>query len=277
MLACSTVVAAAPLSHLHFYCRLFIEKISKVKTPNQLSLQLQFVSASAFATSLCPRVGLKIAMNSFEELERMAINTTSDSQLDEDEPCEEDIARWQRLFSYAYSEAKEKIEKHRSDLARERVSKDLWTLLQPQFEGYDREAYEHSLTSISSLSFSKAHSDQESPQNLVSETYASFLFRMESPLEQADVILEALGSNSAPEFKHGWVEDGEASFCQVESAGKAAIEGWLSQQRSSHRPVFVRESLARKDLSGISIHPFLGIDATLPQHRLTTLKSIPKP
>ncbi|KAI4159519.1 MAG: hypothetical protein LQ342_006520 [Letrouitia transgressa] len=216
-------------------------------------------------------------MDPFEELERMAINATSDSQLDEDEPCAEDVSRWQRLFLYKYSEAKEKIEKHRSDLARERVSEDLWALLRPQFQGYDREAYEHKLTLMSSPSFSRMHSDQKSPKNSVSETHAFFLFRMEGPLEQANVIREALGSDSAPEFKHGWGEDGEASFCRVDSTGKAIIEQWLLQQRSSHRPIFVRESLGRKDLSGTSIYPFLGIDATLPQHRLIALKSAPEP
>ena len=216
-------------------------------------------------------------MDPFEELERMAINAASDGQLDEDGPCADSIARWQRLFSYAYSEAKEKIEKHRSDLARERVSEDLWALLRPQFEGYDREAYEHHLTLMSTQSLSRAHSVQKSPQNSVSETHASFLFKMEGPLAQANVVREALRSDSTPEFKHGWGEDGEATFCRVGSVGKAAVEAWLSQQRSNHRPTFVRESLARKDLNGTSIHPFLGIDATLPQHRLTTSESTPEP
>ena len=224
-----------------------------------------------------PQSGHNIAMDPSEELERMTINATSDSQLDEDGPCVDDIARWQHLFSYAYSEAKEKIENHRSDIARERVSEDLWALLRPQFEGYDREAYEHKLTLMSPPSFSRAHSDQKSLQNSASETHASFLFRMEGPLEQANVVREALGSDSGPEFKHGWGEDGEASFCRVDSAGKAAVDRWLSQQGSSYRPTFVRESLARKDLSGISIYPFLGIDATLPQHRLTTSKCTSEP
>ena len=216
-------------------------------------------------------------MDPFDELERMAINATSDSQLNEDGPCADDIARWQRLFSYGYSEAKEKIEKHRSDLARERVSEDLWTLLRPQFEGYDREAYEHKLTLMCPPSSIRAHSDRKFTQNSVSETHASFLFRMEGPLEQANVVREALESDSIPEFKHGRGEDGEANFCRVDGAGRAAVLQWLAQQRSSHRPTFVRESLARKDLSGNSIHPFLGIDATLPQHRLTTLKNTPEP
>ncbi|KAL9614575.1 MAG: hypothetical protein Q9167_000944 [Letrouitia subvulpina] len=214
-------------------------------------------------------------MDPFEELERMAVNATLDSQLGEDEPSRDDITRWQRLFSYEYGEAKEKIKKHRSDLARERISEDLWALLRPQFEGYDREAYEHKLTLISPLSISRVRSDQKLLQ--VSETHASFLFRMEGPLKQANAVWKALGSYLAPQFKHGWGEDGEASFCRVNSAGKAAIEQWLSQQKSNHRPIFVRESMARKDLSETSIYPFLGIDATLPQHRLTTLNSTPEP
>lgn len=130
---------------------------------------------------------------------------------------------------------------------------------------------------MSPVSFSKVHSDYKSPQNSVSETHACFLFKMEVPLIQANVVQEASSSDSAPEFKHGWGEDGEASFCRVDSAGKAAIERWLSRQGSSHRPNFVRESLARKDLSETSIYPFLGIDATLPQRRLMTPNSIPKP
>lgn len=216
-------------------------------------------------------------MDPFEELERMAVNATSDNQLEEGEPCAEDIARWQRLFSYTYGEAREKIEKHRSDLGRERMSKDLWALLRPQFEGYDREAYEHHLMLMSSPPSKRAHSDQKSSRMSKSETHGSFLFRMEGPLEQADVVREALGTESAPEFRQGWSEDGEAKFCRVDGAGKAAIERWLLQRGSSHRPTFVRESLARKALSEMSIHPFLGIDATLPQHRLTTLRCIPEP
>ena len=208
-------------------------------------------------------------MDPFKELERMAINATSDSQLDEDGPCVDDIERWQHLFSYAYDEAKEKIEKHRSNLARERISEDLWALLRPQFNGYNREAYEYNLTLM--------HSDRKSPYNLISETHASFLFKMEGPLEQVNVIWEALGSGSAPEFKHGWGEDGEANFCRVNGAGKAAVERWLSQRKKNYKPTFVLESLARKDLSRVSIHPFLGIDATLPQYRLKTFKSTPEP
>ena len=216
-------------------------------------------------------------MDPFEELERMAVNATSDGQLDNDGPCADDIARWQRLFSYTYGEAREKIEKHRSDLARERVSEDLWALLRPQFEGYDREAYEQHLILMSSRSFKLARSDQKPPQVPEFETHASFLFRMEGPLAQANVVREALGADLAPEVRRGFGEKGEASFCRVNSAGKAAVERWLWQQGSSHRPTFIRESLARKALSEISIHPFLGIDATLPQHRLTTLKSTPEP
>lgn len=210
-------------------------------------------------------------MADFEELQRTANNATSDSQFDEDGPCADDIARWKHLFSYTYDEVKEKIVNHRLNKARERVSKDQWTLLRSHFEGYNREAYEYSLTLRS------PPSDQESLQKPASGTHASFVFKMEGPLQQANVVRDALESDSAPEFKQGTCEDGEASFCWVDGAGKAAIDRWLLQRRIMYRPTFVREALARKNLSAISIYPFLGVDATLPQHRLATSECTPKP
>ena len=95
---------------------------------------------------------------------RMAINATLNCQLGEDGPGADDIIRWRRLFSYTYSEVKEKIEKHKLVLIYERVFEDLWALLLPQFKGYDREAYKHKLTLMAPpLSFSRVHPYQKSP------------------------------------------------------------------------------------------------------------------
>lgn len=65
-------------------------------------------------------------------------------------------------------------------------------------------------------------------------------------------------------------------FCRVDGHTKQSLESWLSQQKSPFKPLFVRVSKAKKDLAATSIHPTLGIESTLPQHRLSpSRKSIP--
>lgn len=83
-------------------------------------------------------------MDPFEELENMAANAAEEF---ESEPDEDEIARWQHLFSYTYSEALEQIMNQRNDYSRCKVSDRLWDLVKPQMEaqGYSREAYEHKL------------------------------------------------------------------------------------------------------------------------------------
>ncbi|WAO95829.1 Putative gamma-glutamylcyclotransferase [Fusarium falciforme] len=60
------------------------------------------------------------------------------------------------------------------------------------------------------------------------------------------------------------------SFCKVNGPEKPAIEIFLpeSKIRSTFCPTFIRISIARKELSMNSIYPTLGVDSTMPQHRL---------
>ena len=135
-------------------------------------------------------------MDPFEELERMALNAIDDaSRGKEEEPSHDQIANWQRLFHYSYSDAIDRIQQHRSDLARMRVSDEHWGLVQVEMEanGYDREAYEHKLQLGKTLPEpypAKApHGD--------SGTASSFIFKLEGPLSDPSVIQK---SNYFPEF-----------------------------------------------------------------------------
>ena len=74
--------------------------------------------------------------------------------------------------------------------------------------------------------------------------------------------------NELPEVLNGVGEEGDAKFCVVDSAAKCAIEGWLSREQISYRPIFIRLSKARKDFSYTSAYPTLEVDTTLPHHRL---------
>jgi hypothetical protein len=88
------------------------------------------------------------AMDLFEELEKMALNSLEEPEdKDRNEPSDEDIARWQHLFNYFRNDVSSRIEERRKDYSRNRVSNEHWEIVQSDMEaqGYDREAYEYSL------------------------------------------------------------------------------------------------------------------------------------
>jgi hypothetical protein len=119
-------------------------------------------------------------MDPFEELERMVLNAEEDDFSGE-EPSEDEIQQWQRLFHYSYADAIEHTKEQRSDLTRVRVSDEHWQLVRAKMEdrGYDREAYEHELGG-------KRPSKQVSgvPQGASpSDNDASFIFKMDGPLD----------------------------------------------------------------------------------------------
>jgi hypothetical protein len=57
------------------------------------------------------------------------------------------------------------------------------------------------------------------------------------------------------------------SFVTIDTTARDAIAVWLSKQRTSFAPTFVRVSKSGKDLSEHSMYPTLGVDTTLPQYR----------
>ena len=133
-------------------------------------------------------------MDPFEELERMALNAIDDASMSkEEEPSHDQIANWQRLFHYSYSDAIDRIQQHRSDLARMRVSDEHWGLVQVEMEanGYDREAYEHKLQLGQTLPEPRPAKDP----HVDSGTASSFIFKLEGPLSDPSVIQK---SNYSP-------------------------------------------------------------------------------
>ena len=212
-------------------------------------------------------------MDPFDEVERMALNAdTGDTSPSCDEPSSIDIQRWQNLFSYSHNEAVEKLKQHRADLSRPRISANLWASLQdlPEYKGFDAEAYEHKIQLLAKQPAKLTCQQSNNPSLPQTSTKpANYIFLMEGALTNPEDIKNALGSTTSPDIRNGVSEIGEAHFCRVDAAGKQLIESWLSQQRIAHRPTFIRESLAAKQLDPHSIYPTLGSDATLPQYRPT--------
>ena len=206
------------------------------------------------------------SMDIFDELEIMATNASEDFGV-EFEPDEDEIARWQILFAYTYSEALEQIRSQKNDYSRRKVSDDLWDLVQSQMEaqGYSREAYEHKLRTGG-----PSNDQQITTGDSTSQASTSYLILLKDVLSTPEKVQAAAELSEPPQAVQASSETtDDAVFCRIDGDIKQAIERWLSQQRSTFRPTFVRLSKARKSLAATSVHPTLGIESTLPQHRLS--------
>ena len=211
-------------------------------------------------------------MDLFEELESMAVNITDDCDA-ELEPSEEEITRWQQLFAYSETEAIDQIKSQKSDYSRSRVSNDHWDLVRSQKEaqGFSRAAYEHWIKTGRPSESSHGDSNANEPVDISgSRAQSSYLILLEGPLNTPERIQQAASLPEPPQAIQAASETGDAVFCRINGTSKQSIEDWLSQQKSAFRPTFVRLSKANKDLSADSIHPTLGLESTLPQHRLSS-------
>lgn len=209
-------------------------------------------------------------MDPFEELEPMAENARlEDAGTVDGEPSVEQVARWQKLFHYCETRAIREIKQHRADVNKIRVSNDLWSSVQAKMEGYDREAYEHEL-----MQGKGGEAESASPVALDSRSSdaVEFWFRlgnaaMGEPLNTPEEVQRIAGMSKAPGTSLGEGEDGQATFCTVDSAAKNRIEQFAKTTKPRFLPLFITRSLARKELRVGSAYPTLGLDTTLPQHR----------
>ena len=199
-----------------------------------------------------------------------ALNDMASNFIDTDEkfePGEDEIARWQKLFGYTYHEAAKHITDQRNDYSRIKVSDELWRSVKSEekAQGYSREAYEHKIKKYSRPTSS--HDQRSITSTFASRANLTYLVQLEGMLNTTKKIQVAAKLPDPPQSLPASSESGGSIFCRIDGNVKQAIEKWLLQQNSSFRATFVRISQARKDLAVTSMHPTLGIDSTLPQHR----------
>jgi hypothetical protein len=207
-------------------------------------------------------------MDTLAELEFMASNALVGNEC---VVSGEDVARWQHLFGFKEAEAIRHIEDHRNDYTRARVSEELWTTIRlaKEAEGFDRDAYEYS------LSLSHQQCLLPRPQQDASGT---FILRLEGPLNTAERIKTAAGLVKLPTIAAGVGESGmSTSFCEIDGRAKAKLLDWVSQHHVGFQPTIVRLAKAKKDLCADSFAPTLSLDATLPQNRLIDNLHTPLP
>ncbi|KAK3353324.1 hypothetical protein B0T25DRAFT_544246 [Lasiosphaeria hispida] len=216
-----------------------------------------------------------------DELESMA-QSAADHDAAPEEADEIGIQRWQKLFNCSYSEAAKKLQEHRAGICRNPVSDAHWELVRADKEaqGYDKEAYEYSCQLLVSQQSRRDSDHRIAATNAVSTS--TYLFKLEGPLHSISAIRAAgcLSDNDDGVSKLiACVDDSglPANFCIIEATTKHNILVWLSSEKSPFQPTFVRYSKADKALSSASHCPTLGVDTTLPQHRLTSSAALPSP
>ncbi|KAI1171450.1 hypothetical protein F4777DRAFT_52257 [Nemania sp. FL0916] len=200
-------------------------------------------------------------MDFLDELESLA--DAAMQQLEQ--PEHDDIKRWQNLFGFTYSQALKEILDHRLNLARPTVSESHWEMVRAEKEavGYNKEAYEFSST-FKAPSSSEAHAVDSNRR---------YLLRLEDPLDNLAAVKAAAQLNEDPQVYYGTDDDEKpATFCIVSAAAKTNILAYLSGIKSCFQPTFVPYSVASKELSLTSAYPTLGINATLPHHRPSSLE-----
>ena len=209
-----------------------------------------------------------LTMDILGVLESMAGNVSSES---DSTVSATDKARWQRLFGFSEAEATRQIQDYRSDYARARISDEIWATVQPskEAEGFDREAYEYLLAHRQALPITARPPPRD--------TSGTFIVHLTGPLSSAEVIKEAAALSSLPEIFTGTDESGiSASFCEIDGEARANLLEWKSQH-PGFDPTIVRLAKAKKDLCAYTLAPMLGVDATLPQHRLNDDSISPLP
>ncbi|KAI9669084.1 MAG: hypothetical protein M1831_000676 [Alyxoria varia] len=209
-------------------------------------------------------------MDFLTELENMA-STAQVCIAEEEEPSTPTIEKWQNLFSYTADEAVSKIKAQRADVNRLRVSDDHWELVRDQksAEGYDREAYEHALSRKPTRSTPTTATAQH---HTAQSQRMRYLFKLGGPVDTPEKVREVLGKEDTLLVRTG-LNDNEddpttSQFCELRASEKDKVLDHLS--KFQYTPTLVPLRVAAKDLSSRSIHPTLGLDSTLPQHRLSS-------
>ncbi|KAJ3456644.1 hypothetical protein MRS44_016667 [Fusarium solani] len=200
-------------------------------------------------------------MDVLHELEEMAnaVSLADSNKIDNNT-----VYRWQSLFGYSESEARDKIKEYRLSSHDFIVSDSHWDMIrdQKQQEGFDRESYEYSCTVAARKPCHPSTLTQKQKQRFQTST---FLAANMSSIQETMMASDSSGQSS--------------SFCKVNGLEKLAIETILSKSKIylASCPTFIRISVARKELSANSIYPTLGVDSTMPQHRLGNQNDSPQP
>lgn len=143
-----------------------------------------------------------------QELEALAGNAYTAPSNNGAEPISTTLTRWQHLFALSPNEAIARLQAHRNNLTRPRISAAHWEMLRAEKEaaGYDREAYEYELE----LQRRKAALPDAVPS--AEGSGVTYLVELTGSLETAEEVRQAAGMAEMPDVVRGaWEQCGGAA------------------------------------------------------------------
>jgi len=204
-------------------------------------------------------------MEFLSELEGMALNTMD---FVDETVAADDIRRWGKVFGLSLEEAESQISVYRSDFGRKGVSDEHWDLvfLEMENQGHNRESYEYSLAHIKPTT--QSHLKRQSPNS-------RFILRLEGPVNTPESVQEYAGLIIKPNILFD--DETQSRFVVLTACEREKLETAVSAHYKSFRPLFIKISMANKELLTYSVAPKLGFDTTLPHHRPTLAAANLKP
>ncbi|KAI1393183.1 uncharacterized protein F4822DRAFT_383787 [Hypoxylon trugodes] len=186
------------------------------------------------------------------------------------------IGRWQHLFGYTHDEAVLRIHQHRTDFTdgtRMRVTESHWRKVRAKKEvaGHDWESFEHECNVRARTAGPSSQRFPKKKEKPIDPDVTYFL-KIEWPFTSVEQVQEVAGLSKPPLRLDGNDDEGEpTTFCGIDDAAKDKVLAWLERRGYFFEPMLIPYSLAKKNLSSTSVYPTLGVDTTLPQHRLNSL------
>ena len=171
-----------------------------------------------------------------QELEALAGNAYNDTDV-RPEPIKDTISRWCKLFNLSNDDAINRVQEHRSNLTRTRVSDEHWELLRSEKEpqGYDREAYEYELE----LQMKKAALPDLLPA--AEDSSVTYLVEMKGPLDDPEKVQRAARMEYEPSVVSGRsLEQGHPVWlCCIDGAAKNALLRWAADGGGGLEPTIL--------------------------------------
>lgn len=198
-------------------------------------------------------------MDFSDELELLAANANAF-----DGGHDDSVSHLRMLFDYSQNEAETALERLMNGLD-SIVSEDLWDSVREQEEslGHDRLTYSHWLARASAWKTTPRPSEATFDDK-------EHLVQLGGPFDSPEILATILGCREPPPSFHGESLDGAQAtqFCRIDGRAKARLLEYIIQTRSDYSPLIVATSYARKIFCSHCAAPLLGVDTSLPQHRL---------
>ena len=174
-----------------------------------------------------------------QELEALAGNAFNPGLEDgtSPEPMMDTVKRWQKLFRLSDDAAIDRIQEHRNNLTRTRISDAHWDMIRSEKEanGYDRESYEYELE----LQKKKA----VLPDLLPSAGHGNltYLVELNGVLDTPDKVQQAAGMHETPAVVTGRsLEKGcPVWLCCIDGAAKDTLLKWAADEGGGFEPTIL--------------------------------------